>query len=271
MRNGTIFWGVLLVLLGGILLAQNIGLIPPSVNLWSIFWSLVLVMVGVGMLLRAVRGRSARSAEVESLRLPLQGIRQATICIHHGAGELRINGNAQPDELLNGTFGGGIDHRISGGTEAVTVDLRVPTDNFPPFIGMDPSQRIDWTVGLNPNIPLMLDLEVGASRSILDLRDLQVKNLKLQTGASATEIEFPAHAGETRGILHSGAASLEARIPEGVSARIHTSGALSSIDINLARFPRTMDGNEYRSPDYDQAVNRLELEIETGVGAVIVR
>lgn len=274
MHRGSIFWGVVLVLLGGILLAQNMGWLPQGLNVWAIFWSLVLVAFGISLLVRSASPRAALHAE--ALRLPLGDTRQARVYFHHGAGELHLDGNAAPDELLSGSFSGGVEQNVQPKPEETIVDLRVPAQNFPTLGPFDGSRGFNWTVGLNRNIPLMLDMEVGASRNWLDLRDLLVKELRLQTGASATEIDFPARAGETRAWLRSGAAAVEVRIPEGVSARIRARGGLAAFDVDVTRFPLVSGsmgsaGSEYRSPDFDMAANRVDLDVETGMGSVRIR
>lgn len=275
MHRGNYIWGIALVGLGGLLLAQNLGLIPPSVDIWSIFWALLLVAVGASMLVRNLapgwqRGGSiaegSATRQGEAVRLPLGAARQARVNIHHGAGELRVDANAAPDELLSGTFVGGLDHQERQDGEALVVDLRVPSNNIPMVGPFGPTDALNWTVGLNPNVPLALRLEVGANRNLLNLRDLQVKELHLQTGASATEIDMPARAGEVRATLRSGAASVVVRIPENVSAQIRTHGGLSSVSVDTQRFPQVGEG-DFRSPDYGMAANRIDLDVETGVGS----
>lgn len=291
MRNGNIVWGAILVLGGGLLLAQNLGLIPPGVNMWNVFWALALVAWGVWLLLRSnnrtsavmppsdgtratIEGRPV-DPRAQAYRLPLEGARQARIHIQHGGGQLRIDNNSAPDELLSGTFSGGVDPQVRRGTEEVEVDLRPAQGAFPNALGFADRGGLEWNLGLNPNIPLRLDLEVGASRNFINLRDLQVKDLRLQTGASESEIDLPNRAGEMRAEIHSGMASVIIRIPENVSAHIRARGGMSSLSVDAARFPR-MDGGgglmsgggEYRSVDYEVSGNRVDLTIEAGMGSV---
>lgn len=267
MRNGSIFWGAALVLLGGLLLAQTTGVIPQTVAVWPIFWSLLLVWLGASLLMRSMRVRGFSRAEQASVAL--DGATSATVRVRFGAGELRMAAGGDSTDLLSGSFTGGLDRRASHDGSNLTVDLRVPSDSFPPFVPFYGRDRLEWSVALNPRVPLSLELEVGASRNLLDLRGLQVRDLRLQTGASATEIDFPDQAGATRASVHSGAASVDLRVPQGVAARIRATGALASVSVDTARFPRS--GSEYVSPDYATAANRLDLDVETGVGAVTVR
>ena len=129
-----------------------------------------------------------------------------------------------------------------------------------------PGRSLDWSFGLNSGIPLSLELKTGASESRLDLADLLVTDLRLETGASATQINLPAKAGRTRAEIRAGAASVELQVPPGVAARIRIRGGLSSANVDAARFPRM--GDVYQSQDYHTAANTADIDIETGVGSV---
>ena len=96
-----------------------------------------------------------------------------------------------------------------------------------------------------------------------------VTELRLETGASSTDITLPAKAGYTKAKINAGAASASVRVPSGVAARIQVSGGLASINVDPDRFPR--QGGIYQSPDYDAASNKVDLTIDTGVGSISVR
>ena len=108
----------------------------------------------------------------------------------------------------------------------------------------------------------------GASRAVLDVRDLRVRSLELQTGASETRVLLPRAAGATTVRAQAGAASLTFEVPQGVAARIRSRMALGSAQIDQARFPPSSGG--YESPDYATAANRVEITIEGGLGSVRV-
>lgn len=298
MNRSNLYWGLALLILGILLLLDNLGLLG-GINVWAIFWPLALIAVGVRLLWRSSGSRTFDSrwttpaagagttppASVESnreaapvsspagrlpaeaVRIPLGSARHATLRFHHGAGELRVDANAAPDELLSGTFEGGLDRQISGSPEDVTVELRVPPEKMLVSFG----SLQNWMVGLNPNIPLALDMELGANRTLLDLRDLQVQSLRLQTGASETEVIVPVRAGEVKASVHAGVAGLVVTVPDNVSARIHLHGALTSNQVNTARFPQVSMGGVYASPDYEMAANKVDLDVEAGLGSISVR
>ena len=124
-------------------------------------------------------------------------------------------------------------------------------------------------MGLNKEVLLSLDVETGASDTRLDLTDLRVIDLQMKTGASATHLTLPAHAGHTRARISSGVSAVNVRVPSGVAARIRVQSGLAGVSVDRSRFPRS--GGVYQSPDYDAAENKAEIHIDTGVGAVDVR
>ena len=129
--------------------------------------------------------------------------------------------------------------------------------------------RLDWSLRLNSEIPLSLDVETGASETRMDLSGLRVTELWLRTGASASELTLPSEAGATRAEIRSGMASVTVRVPLGVAARIRAKSGLAAVTVDQSRFPRAGDG--YQSPDYGTATNKVDIDIETGVGSVDVR
>lgn len=265
MRKGTIFWGAILILLGVLLLVNTF----IKVDIAKFFWPLLLILLGLWVLWGVFA--APRTFETEDATIPLEGAAQARIRMRHGAGRLRVGGGAGPDELLSGSFGGGMEQQAkqTGDTLDVEMKVRVSAANFAFPWMWGPRGALDWTVSLNEDIPLSLDLETGASDTRLDLSDLRVTNLRVQTGASSSEITLPASAGYTKAAISSGAASVRVRVPEGVAARVKAHGGMADIRVDKNRFPRV--GNVYQSEDYDTAENKIDIDIDTGVGSISVQ
>lgn len=259
MRRGGLFWGTILILGGGLLLLDNLELI--NVDVWELAWPLFLIAIGVWTLFgRTSRGRRGVS---ESISIPLEGAGQARIKMRHGAGRLSVRAGTGGDEAVSGTFVGGLDYNSHLSGDRLEVDMRVQRE----FIGWFPFREgNNWSVSLNDQIPLSLDVEVGANESDFDLSGLKVTEVRMRTGASATELTLPAKAGHTRANVKAGIASVRIRIPDGVAARIKVGGGVSSVNVDGSRFPRS--GDVYRSADYDTAENKVDLDVETGVGSL---
>jgi hypothetical protein len=268
MMRSNLFWGAVLVIIGALLLLNSLGIF--TVNVWGLIWPIFLIVLGLWSLWGVFAG--PRLAGTEEVTIPLEDASRARLRIRHGAGRLRIDAGADIGKLVDGTFGGGLDYHPRREGDALTVDMRVPTGGFPHMISPWTWMRgrgLDWSFGLNREVPLSLEFETGASDMRLDLTDLRVTDLRLQTGASETKLLLPANAGHTRVNINAGAASVSARVPAGVAAQIRARGGLSEIKVDKNRFPRT--GGVYQSPDYDTAANKVDIVIEMGVGSVNVR
>lgn len=126
----------------------------------------------------------------------------------------------------------------------------------------------EWDVYLSQKPDMTLKINSGASSAFLDLRDLELSDISIDVGASDIEIVMPALAGHVTADIDAGAADVNIVIPEGVAARISANTGVSSLSIDAIRFPR--NGNEYLSPDFYDAVNRVDIEIDSGASSIAV-
>jgi hypothetical protein len=264
MRSGSFFWGALIILIG---LAFLLGTLF-SVNVWPFLLPAVVIFAGVWILVASqIR---PRRLDNEAITIPLQGAVRADLRLRHGAGRLLLRGGTGPQNLLEGTFTGGVRHSEHLAGDVLDAELRVPEEiwmNGPWMFG--PWTPITWDLRLNTGLPLTLDFETGAGESRIDLSDVRAVDIRLKTGASSTEMTLPARAGTGRMKVQSGAASVVLRIPDGVAAHIEVESGLAGIKVDAARFPPS--GSGYESPDYAAAANKFDIKIETGVGAVEIR
>jgi len=226
----------------------------------------VLIAVGVAVLLAALPvAEGAIPSTTESI--PLEGATSARVALRHGAGRLTVVPQSDPGILLRGTFHGGVDRKIRRDGGGVEISLDQTWRGWSGRGWRHGVRGFEWTVGLTNAIPLSLDVRTGASANRLDLEELMVTDLHVETGASQTDVSLPARGQTVAGFLV-GAAQLRVRVPPGVAGRIRTGGGLSGITIDRARFP--YDGQTYQSPDFGSAANRVDLEIEAGAAEVSV-
>jgi hypothetical protein len=265
MRRGQLFWGIVLLLIGGIMLANEMGVrLPNNMSLMQLFWPLALIFAGgwvlVGVLFRG-------NVETENASIDLQDANNAYLKISHGAGELKVHSGASINEIAHGTFVGGLEHKATRNGDRLEVRMR-PANDFMDFPFFGPRAQFDWDVALNAEIPTALELSLGANKSMLDLHDMNITDLKLETGASDTRLTLPAR-GRFRADLDFGAASLEVIIPDGLSARIRASLGAADMKIDESRFPR--NGSYYQSRDYDSAANSVDMTIDAGAASINIK
>lgn len=250
-------WPVVWTLVGVILLLSttgNLGQTPG--DLIETYWPWLAVGLGAWFLIGAIA--PGGPALEERLALPLTGATAADVKISFGAGEL-VTRAAAPGQLVEGTFQGGVRHRSTGPGR---VELEQDMTYGVPWV----DRRFAWDVGLTTEVPLDLHFSGGASRTRMDLREVRLRRLELETGASDTHVILPRAAGFSSVKAEAGAASLTFEVPAGVAARIKAQMVLGSSRIDESRFPRVADG--YESPDYGTAANRVDIAVEGGVGSL---
>jgi hypothetical protein len=251
-------WPVAWVLVGVLLLLSTTGnLGAPPGEIIDRWWPVAAVALGVWFLVGAF---VPRRGFAESLAIPIGGATEANIRIQFGAGELTTR-TAASGNLVDGEFAGGVSHRLDGPGR---LELRQDTTNGLPWF----DRRSAWNVGLTAELPLDLRVDAGAARTVLDLRDLKVRNLELHMGASASRVVLPRSAGATTVRAETGAAELVFEIPTGVAARIRSRMVLGSTHIDEGRFPPAGGGHE--SPDYATSPNRVDIDVQGGVGSLRV-
>lgn len=262
MRRYSLVWGVLLLLLGLLMLADAAGVRLGGIRPMNFFWPVVLILLGVWMILGVTRRGSMIT---EQASVDLQGASEAVVKINHGAGELQIAGGAGMGQLASGTFTGGLDQTSHLNGTRLDVHLSPPG---PQFLFTPRFERYDWDLRLNSGIPMALTLHMGANRAVMDLSSLQITELKMETGASQVEVTLPAR-GRLQAKFSLGAASLTIRVPEGLAARIQASHGASDLKVDESRFPRM--GEYYQSTDFGTAQNTVELKIEAGAAEIRVQ
>jgi hypothetical protein len=260
MKRDNIFWGTALILAGVLLYLQAQGLIT---NVFPYLWPLALILLG-GWIILGVYWPAAPSS-AETFTIPLGAAKNAQFRFSHGAGQIDIGGGAPVGQALVGSSAAGMNKqsRLDGDRLEVQVDAG---PSFVPFLG--PSEGV-WRFQLTQEIPLSVIVETGASSVNLDLRDVQATRVELKTGASSSNITMPARGGSFLDV-EAGAASVNIRIPDGTAARIRAKQEVNSIQVDTNRFPR-LDSDLYESPDFATAVNRAEIHVESGLGAVSVK
>ena len=288
---GALFVGVVIFLVGFLFFEGVVGLSGERFgNLTDVAVPLALVGIGVVVLVGAfipgpwrrpylvvhdARDRAAAergdggtgwaAAVPDGRAIPLEGADDAEVMVTFGAGHLRI-GPAAGGMLVDGTYAGGVKVERGGGPGRVRLSPPAPPSSWPWDRAPD-----SWTMGVSSEVPLRLRVETGAAGADLDLGALRLVELRLRTGASETRIALPAAAGFTRVDAEGGAAAIRFRVPDGVAARIRSSIALGSSDVDAVRFPRNADGSGWESPDFASAANRVEIEVRGGIGSVSVR
>jgi hypothetical protein len=268
MRRSSLLWGLLLVLVGLLFLLDTLGYLPIGAG--ALLWPLILIFLGAATLIGAFYRGPASTAK--HLSIPLEGSGRARVEARHGAGRVSLGTGQAGGNLLEGEFGGGVDKEVRRQGDSLEVILQSPVGRDWPFTfpwGFNAREGFNWDVRMNPEIPFEMVWKTGASETTLDFTHLRPTHLLLETGASKTVVYLPVSAGQMEVSARGGAASIEFIVPAGVAARIRPQGGLTDVKVDQGRFPRR--GGIYQSDDYDTSPNRIDMQIELGVGSLVVR
>jgi LiaF transmembrane domain len=299
-RRRHVMGPIILLSVGILLLLNNLDLVPWSIwrDIWP-YWPLLLVLLGIeafitgrvawGTLVMLIvllplvglavnigsygaRWNDATSAapdrRTSTLRQTLNGATSAALAIEYGVGALDvgpITGDTDNDVLVNGEVFGhgaaGFDTRYDVRDGRGTLRVSGHGNNG----AIDPGRL---ALRLSPNVPLDLQVNAGASDTTLNLADLQVPSLSLETGASRSRVILPTH-GQTSVRIEGGAAAITLEVPTNVAAQITVDDAPNALQIDETRFPR--NGRDYRSPNFDTATDRVTIRLNVGASRVVVQ
>jgi hypothetical protein len=172
--------------------------------------SRVLLALGIGAAFAAGEPAAAQTWRTVSSTRQLSGEKALDVRVEYGAGRLQV--------------------RPTEGDLLYRFDMRYDEEKFRPVttydrdagrlvLGMDGRDHEggrhvrggNATVGLNPRVPVDLNLEFGAGDAQIDLGGLSLRRLRLSTGASDTHVTFGAANRIDADEVHveAGAASLE--------------------------------------------------------------
>jgi len=287
-------WGIFLLFLGVVFLLQTLNVLPWGLweTLWR-FWPVLIIIIGLGILLRhynvwlvslvvvAILGAclgiaiwqysSSPPPGIESYSKPLGDMERAQIVVDFTAGSITI-GSLPPGSP--NFVEADSEARDSGGS--MNVDfyqqdsegrLYLSTQRVnPPFWGGD---AIRWEISFTRNIPLTLNIKSAASTIELSLSELRVTELQLDIDAGNCKVTMPSSTGTTHAYIKSDVANIEINVPDGVAAKIWLDADLSVSDVDESRFPK--QGDYYISDNFETAQNWIYLEIESDVGRVQVK
>jgi hypothetical protein len=130
------------------------------------------------------------------------------------------------------------------------------------------------------NVPTDLEINGGAGEFIIDLSDVTISNAEINVGAATLTLTLPRPSlttaapgakpvGDIKIELNAGASSIVIEVPDGVEARITTTGALLTLRSSNARV--SASGSVAETSGYASAQQRVTVRVTAGASSVTVR
>lgn len=295
-RRFSIIGPLILITIGALFLLANLGYINSSFWVGLIqFWPLILILGGLEIILgRTRRGQLVVlvvgllavggvvwlllnpnqftfgvSVNMEIISEPFSGVQSATVELEPGVGELNLSAlPADSANWIEGTvaYPNTMQLKRESQVTGKSAYLKLDTEGVGFFFGNSVER---WNFSLAPQIPITLKVNAGVGGSKLDLNALNVTQVDLETGVGGLEVVMPSHAGTVTARVNGGVGGLTVLIPQGVPARVRSDTGIGGVSINQTRFPRVGE-NLYESPDYASATNKIDLNVDSGVGGITI-
>ena len=301
------FWPVLLILIGLDRLINRSGLVGPtflaglgivlllsslgylSLSAWNVLlslWPLLIIAAGMDILIRrrsiilslvgltfilALMVGAIYFMERESFSggqafsQESQGAQSAAILIEPAAGILRLDRTQQPEMLIVGTAPEGASLVESFTISDGRAEYRLGMEDSTVFLAGNPASY-SWDIGLTPEIPLDLVLEMGLGDAQLDLGGLMPGSLQVNLGMGGLTVQLP-DASSFTATLDAGIGQIKIIAPESLGLTIHKETALAIVSIP-PDFER--QGDTYISPNWSSAGYRIDLILKAAIGIVTV-
>jgi hypothetical protein len=301
-RRSSIGGALIVVAVGVFFLILNLH---PELNAWDIigrYWPVLLIAIGLGHMWDAWmdrtaprpdgprhhsgapsavlvilillgflvwHGRKSRPVLHAAQDVSLQGAQSVTTNIDIPAGTLDIAGGDSAGPLLAANFNyheadgtPHVDYSVSGGHG----DLSITQEN-PHHLHIAPSLN-EWQLRFADNIPMDMNVQIGAGSSNLRLQGLGVKNLEVQAGVGQMNLDLSGpRKSDLHVDIHGGVGSAVIRLPKDVGVRVHASGGIGSVS------PRglTREGDDYVNAALGKSPATIDLTIEGGIGSISLR
>lgn len=162
------------------------------------------------------------------------------------------------EDLYRARFDGKVPHVSAQGG---TVTVRYRPALRPPRGQITLSGRVPWAIRAH----------MGMSDVVADLEALQLTDLGVSGGASKITVRLPRPKDAVRVRIGAGASNIDLVRPAGVAVRVRIGGGASTLAIDDSRVDAAGGTTDWRSPDYDEAQGRYDIEIGAGASKITVR
>jgi hypothetical protein len=200
--------------------------------------------------------------------IPLDGATKGDVKITIGAGELSLQGGAPATALMEATvfstaavWQPDLVQSINGSIKSVTMNEKGHKGKE--WFAIDSPNR--WEISLTDQVPLRLDVNVGAGDNLLDLGTLNLETLDVHTGAGDTIIDLGGYRGKRYdALIKCGVGDLTLRVPRDSNTRIRVHNGIGDID----NHGFVQDGDQFVTAVFNSSRAVNEITLSQGIGSL---
>ena len=242
---------------------------------------------------------AGEEVEVKSAKLaaPRAGATSARIEIAFSVGTANLTAlAADSDSLFEAQIDyiGEYEFEVSGGDERV-VSLR-QKGRLPRGIGRMIGKKTDliWDIALAPNIPYRLSMNGGIGETNIDLSNLLIDGIKLETGVGKVALILPVQDQAFAAGIDGGVGKTDVVIPAGSGGKLNINGGVGEVTVTVAAdaavrlkadagianvnlpnsFTRVKGGHHFvgisgiwESANFAEAEKQIDIDFDGGVGS----
>jgi hypothetical protein len=298
-RHPPTITGALIVIAVGIfLLIVNLY---PQLNAWNVlarWWPVAIILVGLGKVWEAFQRRDApgqpgcgenfsampwvvlvivillcvgmwREGKVqaslhESQTLDVGSAKEVQAKIEVPTGKLSIAGGAA--KLLDANFR----YLKSDGEPVLAydvkdgrghLDLSQPNDSHIRML----NSHNQWDLRFSDDVPLNLDLTVGAGGADLDFRGIDLRDLAINFGTGELTVDLTGpRKNNLVGTIKGGVGSAKIKLPKDFGVSVHATGGIGAVTAHGL----TEHDNTYVNDAFGKSPTTITLTIEGGIGSI---
>ncbi len=306
MKAKHLFWGLLFITLGILILVNNFsGLYWDWAGLWKL-WPLLFILWGLGIMLKNNAAKvlfaglagivfaislfaSFKTAvhlttgdfdivfdkgsdsdykyEFTDYSEPYSdSIKTAEFHFKAGAGSFTSISDSAANLFYAHTEGVKNNYELNNLISADNASLEMTMKKTRIRVGRN-SLRNRVEMYFNPQPVWDMNFDVGASSVNLDLSPIKVSNLKVSMGAAAFKVKLGSNTERTDVNIETGASDVNIDVPESAGCEIRTDGALNS---EKFRGFTKINSDLYRTSNFDSSKSRIYIRIDSGVSSLEV-
>lgn len=295
-RRGSLGLGIILIAVGVLFLASTLR---PSFDAWRMvwrYWPIALIFLGLVTLWDRMRNRNnpqARSSNLisgtvitvvvitllvgvsmhgngasnpildETQPVEKQGAQNVSAKIDMGAGQLNVEGGSA--RLLDSEFKYDeqsgkprVDYVVSGTSGRLDISQH-ETGGI--HFGRNENS---WTLHFG-DVPLDLNVDMGAGQGELNLRGIPLTRLRIEMGAGQINLDLTGERKQNFDVdVQGGVGQAKIRLPRDVGVEIRADGGIGSIDTSGLH----KEGGRWVNDAWGKSPVTIHMNVEGGVGEI---
>ncbi len=252
-------WPVLLIAIGFDIAIGRRSMLASLIGL-----TLILGILAGSLWFFGVRVDRGQRLSGDTISQSLDGATRANIDIEAGAGDVQLRATEEEQTLISGYVSRQGSMRVeesssqSGGVAEYSLRAVGPSV----ITGINDSNWA-WNLEITSEVPVALEVSLGAGNLDLDLIDIDLSKLNADMGVGKMTVKFPAQ-GSYNATINGAIGSIVLEVPRGYGVSVQYDTALVSADVPSGYQSRN---GTYYSPNYDSSADQIDISLDLAIGS----